>query len=1049
MATARYNGPVTEGGITKCTIQAIHLEHLTDPLRELALREAAALASLDHPNLLKCYDAFIEDDVLYLVFEETSNTLARVIAEMRVRAKSFQEQDVWKLLFFLASALSALHGHGVAHRAVAPHWVFLSPRGEVKMSLGEPVLPANFTSEEDPQSIPVWFAYAAPETLIHALVDDGSTPQTDIVASPARILPKHASAADVWGLGCVAYELCCLAHPFASEPPNIEAIIAEQGTAAGAAANQEWLEKILERAVALQASDATSHDPGDVMANNLSDSSVATFFDLSLEGSADLLAGAVHNEHAGEATGTIHRTSGAADSSNLHPPLFVEPLSDRYSERIARLVFSALQPSPTRRSDCDSIALLSKKAITEFNAMSRSARRTQTRGPNNSVSSVSRMLAAARSTLDTGHSKLTSGSSSVSVTLLRFQTPTDHYAPVAYSAEDSTRDTLVRVTESGKILVGLRGVTLPRTVSEKLYRVCELTQNFRDAAKFGLTSEFSALPAPGAREIDKLPPDDVVFVPMRFLSNPLTHPAPPSLECAPALRFTSVFEDQGVIARGAHSELHRVRTRRGKRGYVVKVLDLVGMDDEARRQCEAEAMLLLSVPPHAHIVRLHAVFFALVGAHPQEAEDVDADTLSLVDSSRQALANLWGSGTSSGEHDFEGAVEAALSRGESCLWSDQVLAEQNSHANYESKMESVASMHRPRGNMQGQWCQGQNIQNRVQMPRVRDHVEDSEAKDNPLTLTWQKWDDTMQRTLTRVTAPLLPPHELLDEDGEVRLAAESALEPGFAQINMIASAEQEAAVAGDSFESNPIRLCMCMELAENGDAQGLIEELRARGTHLHESLLWYYAAQLAEALLVLHSRRLLHRDIKPANVFLTSGCSVMKLGDLGVGRYVATTSMQAYSLVGTPLYMSPEAISSAGHSMSADLWSLGCVLYELAALKSPFSGPAGVTEPNYYALGSRIQSGQFVPLSVAVPKTANCLRFTKTENDHEVEIEGPFPSGGGLYSEAFEALVVSLLQVNPSDRPTALQTLELTRRGLEAYSEFVDHALCAYFGESP
>lgn len=55
-------------------------------------------------------------------------------------------------------------------------------------------------------------------------------------------------------------------------------------------------------------------------------------------------------------------------------------------------------------------------------------------------------------------------------------------------------------------------------------------------------------------------------------------------------------------------------------------------------------------------------------------------------------------------------------------------------------------------------------------------------------------------------------------------------------------------------------------------------------------------------------------------------------------RYLNTRSVLAMSQVGTPLYMSPETLKGQGHDMVSDIWSLGCVLYELAMLTSPFAG---------------------------------------------------------------------------------------------------------------
>jgi NIMA (never in mitosis gene a)-related kinase 7 len=76
-----------------------------------------------------------------------------------------------------------------------------------------------------------------------------------------------------------------------------------------------------------------------------------------------------------------------------------------------------------------------------------------------------------------------------------------------------------------------------------------------------------------------------------------------------------------------------------------------------------------------------------------------------------------------------------------------------------------------------------------------------------------------------------------------------------------------------------------------------------------EPCIWEYSSHLANALVYIHAQRVLHRDIKPANIFLSSE-GMCKLGDLGLGRIfdstIAESQMQAFSKVGTPLYMSPE-----------------------------------------------------------------------------------------------------------------------------------------------
>jgi NIMA (never in mitosis gene a)-related kinase len=63
--------------------------------------------------------------------------------------------------------------------------------------------------------------------------------------------------------------------------------------------------------------------------------------------------------------------------------------------------------------------------------------------------------------------------------------------------------------------------------------------------------------------------------------------------------------------------------------------------------------------------------------------------------------------------------------------------------------------------------------------------------------------------------------------------------------------------------------------------------------------------------------------MKPANMFLMNDGSV-KLGDLGLSRFFSSKTHEVFSLVGTPWYMSPEAIMNEGYSFESDIWSMGC-----------------------------------------------------------------------------------------------------------------------------
>ena len=71
--------------------------------------------------------------------------------------------------------------------------------------------------------------------------------------------------------------------------------------------------------------------------------------------------------------------------------------------------------------------------------------------------------------------------------------------------------------------------------------------------------------------------------------------------------------------------------------------------------------------------------------------------------------------------------------------------------------------------------------------------------------------------------------------------------------------------------------------------------------------------QIGSALCHMHEKRIMHRDLKPANIFIGAD-GKLKVGDLGLGRSFSSETLEAYSKVGTPLYMSPELIQDEGYT---------------------------------------------------------------------------------------------------------------------------------------
>ncbi|XP_060049858.1 serine/threonine-protein kinase 36 isoform X2 [Erinaceus europaeus] len=118
-------------------------------------------------------------------------------------------------------------------------------------------------------------------------------------------------------------------------------------------------------------------------------------------------------------------------------------------------------------------------------------------------------------------------------------------------------------------------------------------------------------------------------------------------------------------------------------------------------------------------------------------------------------------------------------------------------------------------------------------------------------------------------------------------------------------------------------------------AEGELFQILEDDGKLPEEQVQAIAAQLVSALYYLHSHRILHRDMKPQNILLAKGGDI-KLCDFGFARAMSTNTMVLTSIKGTPLYMSPELVEERPYDHTADLWSVGCILYELAVGTPPF-----------------------------------------------------------------------------------------------------------------
>lgn len=156
-------------------------------------------------------------------------------------------------------------------------------------------------------------------------------------------------------------------------------------------------------------------------------------------------------------------------------------------------------------------------------------------------------------------------------------------------------------------------------------------------------------------------------------------------------------------------------------------------------------------------------------------------------------------------------------------------------------------------------------------------------------------------------------------------------------------------------------LCLVMDFADGGDLCAAVKERARSKIPFEESAVLECFAQVADAVNWVHSVKMVHRDIKSRNIFLCRTGRAL-LGDFGLVRLLETTCELAHTRVGTPYYLSPEIIRKQPYNYKTDVWSLGVLLYEMAALQRPFTGtletlPRVILKGTYAPLGDNYGQG--------------------------------------------------------------------------------------------
>ncbi|MET9799661.1 serine/threonine-protein kinase [Streptomyces sp. NPDC006368] len=184
------------------------------------------------------------------------------------------------------------------------------------------------------------------------------------------------------------------------------------------------------------------------------------------------------------------------------------------------------------------------------------------------------------------------------------------------------------------------------------------------------------------------------------------------------------------------------------------------------------------------------------------------------------------------------------------------------------------------------------------------------------------------------------------------------------------------------------RFYLVMEFVEG---RSLAQELAAEG-RLRAGRVAAIAAQTAAGLAVAHRQGIVHRDIKPGNL-MSDPHGTVKLGDFGIARFVddpAAALTTAGQIVGTSLYLAPERALGRPAGPASDVYSLGCVLYQLLTGRPPFQADTATA-----TLYQHIDTAPVPPRGL-----------------------------GADVPPAFEAYLLGMLAKQPEDRPTAQQVAE-------------------------
>ena len=186
----------------------------------------------------------------------------------------------------------------------------------------------------------------------------------------------------------------------------------------------------------------------------------------------------------------------------------------------------------------------------------------------------------------------------------------------------------------------------------------------------------------------------------------------------------------------------------------------------------------------------------------------------------------------------------------------------------------------------------------------------------------------------------------------------------------------------ESFFDKPSNtLNLVMESANNGNLSNKINLAIIKKMSLEECIIWDVLTQILHGLYYLHKKGIIHRNLKSSNIYLTKN-RLIKIGDFNSCYLLNKKNNFQENQLNISLYSAPELLKNQKYNHKCDIWSVGCIIYEMASLSLPFNGE------NKEILYNNIRIGKFHPI----------------------------PS---FYSKNLQSIINDMLIFDPSKRPSS------------------------------